>query len=59
MPGTTARVTVDSASLLSHQSALQGTCQIHWLPEFNSFRKQANEWPRGQTFKQMKLENAH
>jgi hypothetical protein len=45
------------AALLLHK-ALQGTCQLHWLPEFNFFRKQANAWHCGQAFNQMKLENA-
>jgi hypothetical protein len=58
MPGTTARVTVDCAPLLFVPKALQGTCQLHWLPEFNFFRKQAIHWPYSQAFKQMKLENA-
>jgi hypothetical protein len=58
MPGTTARVTVNSASLLLVQKALQGTCQLHWLPEFNFFRKQANRWLCSGAFKQMELENA-
>jgi hypothetical protein len=43
--------------LIPHRQ-MQGTCQFHWLPEFNFFRKRTNRWSRDRAFKQMKLENA-
>jgi hypothetical protein len=26
-------------------NSMQGTCQIHWLPDFWVMRKTANHWP--------------
>jgi len=43
--------------LIPHRQ-MQGTCQLHWLPEFIFFRKWANRWPQEWAFKQMELENA-
>jgi hypothetical protein len=37
---------------------MQGTCQIHWLPDFPVMRKPANRWPAPEAFKQIRLENA-